>query len=453
MGSLLLLQIVIYGATLWFGLYLLARSGGKPGMQFAGCGLVAYAVSVCFASLGRYSSALAQVLADWYPVLALLPALCWFGAAWSLMPSPYRSGVPARSLIVTGVVIIIVTVAGLVGGVGRWILAVTPLGLALIALRYVWYAFRGTLPRPPLKVLFTATLFFALGSGLLVLPLELVTEGLVLLAIGGDLALLGYAIARLDAYDEGTTFLPDALRSFASVGLVSALIGLQVFLVIGTSGLFTGASVVLTYTALSTVIALFTLHSSYQRLLDRLMFGSQTALTRERDTLITVADGLPLLDDALSPLVLEEAEFVRLTRRALTHTNDLGKLVSSPLTRLPVITARLRENNRPDTSLERAQTLRRLLIDHILRLKPYSDKDFDTGDEWRYYSVLYFPYVAGLKPYNVRPLADDLDDAARAALDWFQTHVPERTLYNWQTAAARLIARQLRESDSVSQFR
>jgi oxygen-independent coproporphyrinogen-3 oxidase len=37
------------------------------------------------------------------------------------------------------------------------------------------------------------------------------------------------------------------------------------------------------------------------------------------------------------------------------------------------------------------------------------------------------------------------DPAARAALEWFRTAVPERTLYNWQTAAARLVARDLRE--------
>jgi transposase len=53
--------------------------------------------------------------------------------------------------------------------------------------------------------------------------------------------------------------------------------------------------------------------------------------------------------------------------------------------------------------------------------------------------------VAGLKPYSRRADHDTLDDSAQAALDWFRTSVPERTLYNWQTAAARLVAQHLRE--------
>jgi hypothetical protein len=40
-----------------------------------------------------------------------------------------------------------------------------------------------------------------------------------------------------------------------------------------------------------------------------------------------------------------------------------------------------------------------------------------------------------------------LDSASEAALEWFQNYVPERTLYNWQNVAARLIAKQLRETD------
>ena len=70
--------------------------------------------------------------------------------------------------------------------------------------------------------------------------------------------------------------------------------------------------------------------------------------------------------------------------------------------------------------------------------------DFGTSDEWRHYNALYFPYVAGLKPYSSRATHDHLDADARAALDWFRTAVPERTLHNWQNAAAKLIAQDLR---------
>jgi hypothetical protein len=38
-----------------------------------------------------------------------------------------------------------------------------------------------------------------------------------------------------------------------------------------------------------------------------------------------------------------------------------------------------------------------------------------------------------------------LDPADKRALEWFQVEIPPRTLYNWQTAAAQLIAADLRE--------
>jgi hypothetical protein len=51
----------------------------------------------------------------------------------------------------------------------------------------------------------------------------------------------------------------------------------------------------------------------------------------------------------------------------------------------------------------------------------------------------------GLKPYSRRSDHDGLDSTAQAALDWFTLYVPERTLHNWQNAAAKLVAQDLRE--------
>src|SRR4030095_5685853 len=93
--------------------------------------------------------------------------------------------------------------------------------------------------------------------------------------------------------------------------------------------------------------------------------------------------------------------------------------------------------------LDRAHALRSLLVQSIQKLKPQSDARFGTTDEWRYYNSVYFPYVLGLKPYTRRADYDLLDDVSRAALDWFQTSVPERTLHNWQNTAAKLIAEDL----------
>jgi hypothetical protein len=90
--------------------------------------------------------------------------------------------------------------------------------------------------------------------------------------------------------------------------------------------------------------------------------------------------------------------------------------------------------------------LKSLLIQSVQKLKPQSESKFGTTDEWRYYNALFFPYVLGLKPYTRRADYDSLEESSRAALEWFQTSVPERTLHNWQNTAAKLIAEDIRGS-------
>ena len=179
--------------------------------------------------------------------------------------------------------------------------------------------------------------------------------------------------------------------------------------------------------------------------LDRLVFAGVPALRRERAELRGAATALPRQNPGLAPEMLDDDEFVRLTRRALSHYGDLARLASSPLIRLPLIARRLAARGAPDDALERAAELKALLAECVARLKPRGAAEFGTSDEWRYYNALFFPYVAGLKPYSRRA---DLDGAAvplREALGWFRASVPERTLHNWQSAGARLIAHDLRQ--------
>ena len=97
----------------------------------------------------------------------------------------------------------------------------------------------------------------------------------------------------------------------------------------------------------------------------------------------------------------------------------------------------------PDAPLARATELKALLLETITRLKP-ADGDFGTSDEWRHYNALYFYYVVGVRPYSVRTKVTELDPVARRALAWFVDQVPERTLHNWQAAAAKIVANELR---------
>lgn len=59
---------------------------------------------------------------------------------------------------------------------------------------------------------------------------------------------------------------------------------------------------------------------------------------------------------------------------------------------------------------------------------------------WRHYNSLYFPYVVGVRAYAQNATAAGLDATARQAWQWLVTEVPQRSLHNWQNAAARLIA-------------
>lgn len=139
-----------------------------------------------------------------------------------------------------------------------------------------------------------------------------------------------------------------------------------------------------------------------------------------------------------------------MTRRALSHYGDLGKLVSNPLVDLPVITTRLARRGSADAPIERATELKTLLGECIAQLRPTANDKFGTSEEWRYYNALYFYYVRGIRPYSVRTKHADLDPVCRRALSWFADQVPQRTLHNWQTAAAGIIARELRVGISES---
>jgi hypothetical protein len=192
-------------------------------------------------------------------------------------------------------------------------------------------------------------------------------------------------------------------------------------------------------------VATQTVADPSQALLDSLVFARIPRVRRVRSDLRVAASGLPRTRETLDPASLSEAQFARLTRRALSQIGNLPRRAANPLTRLSLVEARLDEQEVGDNTLERAAELKALLAESIERLKPRGQGDFGTADEWRHFNALYYPYVAGLKPYSRRASYDDLDPSLRDALEWFQSQVPERTLHNWQNAAAELVAQDVRE--------
>jgi hypothetical protein len=265
----------------------------------------------------------------------------------------------------------------------------------------------------------------------------------LLIGIGIDLELLGVSIALSDAFDEGETLQRDIVRSLVAASAMAVLFGgiSSLVLLLGGNSQLVQITI---FVSVAAAIAVTVFANALASLLDRIVFRQVPQLQQERALLREAASALPRLPTEHELLALDAAEFARVTRRALSNYGDLARLASSPLIHLPVLDERLLARNAANNPIERATELKALLAENIARLKPRSEHAFGTSDEWRYYNALYFPYVAGLRPYSQRNTHQQLDPTARAALDWFRSQVPERTLHNWQNAAARLVAEEIR---------
>jgi hypothetical protein len=410
--------VVAFGFAWWLGLYLLARDPAKPALRRAGIGLLGYALALATAAFTDVHPLLAVANA----VFLALPSVFWAGVLVVLVD---RAGTGWRRVVLP----VTLVVAAASPFVGDWAAAVVvlPLFWALgLFLRH------GGQPR------LVALLMFGLAVSLVLLSfLTGEAHTLLLAGIGVDLVLLGGSVAVLDAFDEGEAIRRDMVWSLLVAGGTAVLFGSQVVL---AAWLVDRPLDALVFGVVGAAVTVQVLARPINALADRFAFSPE--LRRERTELRDVEAALPRRAEV--PLAeFDEAEFARLTRRALSHYGDLGKLASSPLTALPVVAARLAERGVPDAPLARATELKSLLLETITRLRP-ADGEFGTSEEWRHYNALYFYYVVGVRPYSVRTKVTELDPVARRALAWFADHVPERTLHNWQAAAARIVAAELR---------
>jgi hypothetical protein len=443
-----LLETISFAVPIWLGCYLLARNSRRALLRRAALGLLAYALALACLTLGaRSGERAAGAFVAAQRLLIALPPLCWSGALLALLPEDLPLAERLDRLWRLGLVplvLLLLAAAPLAGvpwpAVLAQLLAVLALLLALaLMLRQHWP--RRT--RRSIGLLAVAGLFFGLSSALSLAPLLPLPLWLTLLAIGVDLELLGLAIALLDAFDEGETLPPHMLRSLLAAAAAAVLFGGLVAAALGGGLGFGPLAVALLLGTLAAAIAVATFADQLGALLDRLALARTPEIAAASAELREAAAALPRLAPP-APAELDEAEFARLTRRALSHYGDLPRLAASPLTRMPAVSALLAERGLVDTPLERAALLKELLAGSIARLKPREGGDFGTGDAWRHYNALFFPYVCGLKPYSTRASHNGLDPATREALNWLRAEVPERTLHNWQNAAARLVAQDLK---------
>ncbi|MFF3442728.1 hypothetical protein [Streptosporangium sp. NPDC002721] len=431
----------VCGLTWWLGCYVIARDPRERGPRRAGLGLLAYGVALAIAQVRTAVPApVAQALGEVETVLVHLPALLWTGAVLTLVPGVERlDRAWSRGLVpLTLVAFAWLPVSGpgaeasLAARVVTGVLLLGPLAGVLVLL---------VRARPPRVgwLAAVATLFFGQGTALLLFPLFGPPGPLSVVAVDVDMVLLGVAIAMSSAFRAGEALWRDMLRSLLGAAVAAVASGGQVALAVVLGG-STPALSVLLFGVVGVAVAVQTLAGPVHRALDRIAFPGDPGIRRERAELRATSEALPRREQGPPPP--DEAEFVRLTRRALAGYGDLGKLAASPLANLPVIDARITG----DIPLERAAELRHLLLESIRRLKP-RDGEFGTSEEWRFYNVLYFPYVRGLRPYRRGAGRGGLTATERRAFDWFAGEVPERTLYNWQNAAAKLVADDLRREN------
>ena len=441
------MSAVVFALSWWLGLYLLARDPRKPVLLLAAVGLTSFAVVVALDAVRLTSSAHADVLGHVEVFLVIVPGIAWFAVLLELSrPSDTWRSRAGEVLMVAVVAAFAITGAAMAGGVdgplrtGHWVMfgviSLATLGAMVRAL------VGGRRPGSVTGVAVVATLFFALGNAILVIPLGLVPSWLALASTGFDVLLLGVAVALWDSFDEGQALRGDMLRSFVGSLVVAVLFGGQVLIGMAVTDEHTALAVLL-FTSLAVAIGINVLADPLAGVLDRLAFSRSPELRADRAALRRTEAALPLRSD--NPLAaIDEDAFARLTRRALGHYSDLSKLVASPLTALPVIDERLARRGAPDQPLERANELKALLADRIAALKPRDAGDFGTTEQWRHYNSLYFPYVVGVRAYAQNATAAGLDPVARQAWQWFVTEVPQRSMHNWQNAAARVIAADLR---------
>ncbi|UXA12303.1 hypothetical protein KXD97_31225 [Mycobacterium sp. SMC-8] len=444
---MLALSALVFALSWWLGLYLLARDPRKTVLVLAAVGLASFASVVALDAVRVVSDSAALSRVEIY--LVAVPGIAWFAVLLELSrPRDTWRSRAGEVALVTGVAAVAFLGAAMAGDVegplrlGHWVLFAAVSVPSVAAM--VRAVLRRAQPGPVVGFVVVATLFFALGNAILVIPLGLVPSWLALASTGFDVALLGIAVAIGDAFDEGHALRRDMLRSFVGTTAVAVLFGGQVLIALAVAGRSTTLTVLL-FTSLGVAIAINVLADPLAGLLDRLAFSRSPDLRADRAALRNTESALPLR--SASPLDgMDEDTFVRVTRRALGHYGDLSKLVASPLTALPVIDERLARRGAPDQPLERANELRALLAERIAALKPRNGGDFGTSEQWRHYNSLYFPYVVGVRAYAQNATAAGLDPLARQAWQWFVTEVPQRSLHNWQNAAARVIATDLRSN-------
>lgn len=282
-----------------------------------------------------------------------------------------------------------------------------------------------------------------------------------LILISG-LGLLGYSVSQFDMMMEGKNVKKDFAYSLTGVIIINLL---YVAMLSFVGGLNTQSLLVLV--GLTT-----TTHSLFdfgRQLLDRLFFSQAeqearsdarsyaTALASQPVPTATPETSLEL--ESVDPE--DEKNFRNVVRKAITSLKNPTQLAKSPLLSLRLVERRLQEVGLEDNRLNRATVLRGVLRDSIEQLRPDGlsgdNSEPGTGDAWRFYNVLYLPYVREYSRKGALTEARRLEIERKRnghrepgeleqVLAWL-SDIDEDTFYKWQRKASDTIATLLREEE------
>jgi hypothetical protein len=395
----LTLHIAAFGFTLWLGFYLIARDVKNLRLWLAGLVLISYATGVALNIIGHYAPSinLALEMGSWYRAFLLAPAAVWLGLLIHLLRGD---------------------------------------GLSYMLTRHA----------RPMGFLLATTLLYAMGIGAIIFPAGETIRTTIVLSLSLNLFVMGVAVAVIDVTEQGEVFWPHFLRALDYSFFTAVLFGGQVVLVMTLATGVTFSMLILLLSTIATSLLVQNFADPVQTLLDGIAFFNLPQLRQTRAEFREASNTAPRFNDSLHLDELGQTEFSRLTRRALSHKGKMPKLASSPLIRLPLVEARLVERGTSASTLVRASELKVVLSESIERLKPPdANGDYGSTVVWRLFYALYFPYVLGLMPYRRQWHVAEVDTAVLPIIEWFRSQVPERTLYNWQTKAAQLVAQDLRE--------
>lgn len=269
------------------------------------------------------------------------------------------------------------------------------------------------------------------------------------------LAMQGYSVAHYDMMVVGKNIQRDFVYSLTGTVVINLLYVILVGLVGGVNPI-----------SLFIIVALATTsHTMYdfgREQLDRLFFSQDEQQARSEAWAYATAlasapvSGPSLELEGISPE--DEKGFNNAVRRAITSLKNPTQLVKSQLLALRQLERRIGEAGLEDNRLNRASLLRELLLEKIEYLRPSLESEtHSTGDAWRFYNVLYFPYVREISRKSALTEARRMEVERKRSglrevselenvLNWL-TDVDEDTFYKWQRKASDTIASILREEE------